>query len=83
MTIQELIQKSLDIHGGTQTSFAKACGVSQGLVSQFLRGAKKPGWKTCQKIELITQGKVTRHQLRPDIFGEKPALGLIVERVTT
>lgn len=71
MTTRDLIKKSLEIHGGTQSSFAKACGVSQGLVSQFLCGAKKPGWKTCQKIELITRGKVTRHQLRPDIFGDE------------
>jgi len=70
MTTRELIRKSLDIHGGTQSTFAKACGVSQGLVSQFLKGSKKPGWKTCKKIESITGGKVTRQDLRPDIFGE-------------
>jgi len=35
-----------------------------------LRGTKKPGWKTCQKIEMITKGKVTKQQLRPDIFHE-------------
>jgi len=71
MTIPDLIRKSLDIHGGTQTSFAKECGVSQGLISQFLCGVKKPGWKTCQKIEAITGGEVNRYHLRPDIFGEK------------
>lgn len=70
MTIQDLIKKSLEIHGGTQSTFAKDCGVSQGLISQFLKGAKKPGWKTCQKIEVITKGEVTKQQLRPDIFHE-------------
>ena len=70
MTIQDLIKKSLDIHGGTQSTFARDCGVSQGLISQFLRGTKKPGWKTCQKIEVITKGAVTKQELRPDIFHE-------------
>ena len=69
MTTQDLIKKSLEIHGGTQSAFAKACGVSQGLISQFLLGLKKPGWKTCQKIEAITDGKVKKQDLRPDIFG--------------
>ncbi len=71
MTIEKLVKKSMDIHGGTQAEFAKACGISQGLVSQFLAGAKKPGWKTCQQIEKATKGRVTRHQLRSDIFGSK------------
>ena len=70
MTTQELIRKSLEIHGGNQSTFARACGVSQGLISQFLLGVKKPGWKTCKKIEVITGGKVTRQEHRPDIFGE-------------
>jgi DNA-binding transcriptional regulator YdaS (Cro superfamily) len=65
------VKKSMEIHGGTQAEFAEACGVSQGLISQFLSGAKKPGWKTCKKIELLTHGQVTRYQLRPDIFGDQ------------
>lgn len=69
MTTEELVKKSIEIHGGTQVEFAKACGISQGLVSQFLSGAKRPGWRTCKKIEQVTNGKVTRYQLRSDIFG--------------
>lgn len=71
MTTEKLVKKSMDIYGGTQAEFAKACGISQGLVSQFLTGAKKPGWKTCQKIEHVTNGKVTKYQLRSDIFGSQ------------
>lgn len=71
MTTEELVKKSMDIFGGTQTEFAKACGISQGLVSQFLSGAKRPGWRTCQRIERVTNGVVTRHQLRSDIFGNE------------
>lgn len=70
MTIEELVKKSMELHGGTQAEFAQACGISQGLVSQFLSGAKQPGWRTCQRIELVTNGRVTRYQLRSDIFGE-------------
>ena len=61
----------MDIHGGTQAEFAQACRISQGLVSQFLSGAKQPGWRTCQQIERVTDGKVTRYQLRSDIFGNE------------
>ena len=68
MDKQDVIKKAFDIFGETQKEFAQACGVSQGLISQFLTGAKRPGWRTCQKIEQITNGQVTRQQLRPDIF---------------
>lgn len=71
MTTVELVEKAMSIHGGTQAEFAHACEISQGLVSQFLSGAKKPGWKTCQCIEAVTNGGVTRYQLRSDIFGEE------------
>lgn len=71
MTTEELVKKSMDIHGGTQVEFAQACEISQGLVSQFLSGAKQPGWRTCQRIEQATAGRVTRYQLRPDIFGDE------------
>jgi len=71
MTTSDLVKKSMNIHGGTQAEFAKACGISQGLVSQFLSGAKQPGWRTCQCIERVTKGRVTRYQLRSDIFGEE------------
>lgn len=70
MATEDLVKQSMDIHGGTQVEFAQACGISQGLVSQFLSGAKKPGWRTCQQIERVTNGKITRFQLRSDIFGE-------------
>jgi len=71
MTTEKLVKKSMELYGGTQAEFARACGISQGLVSQFLSGHKRPGWKTCQKIEKVTNGRVTRYQLRSDIFGEE------------
>jgi len=71
MTTTDLVKKAMNIHGGTQAEFAQACEISQGLVSQFLSGAKQPGWRTCQGIERVTGGRVTRHQLRSDIFGEQ------------
>ena len=68
-----LVRKSMAIYGGTQAEFALACGVSQSLISQFLSGTKRPGWRTCRNIEDLTQGQVSRYQLRPDIL-VNPAL---------
>lgn len=71
-----LVRKSMAIHGGTQAEFAIACGVSQSLISQFLSGTKRPGWRTCKNIERLTQGQVSRYQLRPDIFGEPDSIDI-------
>ena len=71
-----LVRKSMAIYGGTQAEFALACGVSQSLISQFLSGTKRPGWRTCRNIEDLTQGQVSRYQLRPDIFGEPSSIDL-------
>ncbi|MEM5529571.1 Cro/CI family transcriptional regulator [Gammaproteobacteria bacterium AS21] len=54
---------------GTQSNFAKAVGVSQGMVSFWLRGTHLVTWQQAIKVEEVTEKKVTRHQLRPDIFG--------------
>lgn len=52
----------------SQPAFAKKVGVSQGLVSQWLLGNKRPGWSSAKKIEAATNGIVTCHDVRPDIF---------------
>lgn len=52
----------------TQAEFAQKVGVTQGRVSQWIRGAVIPA-ERCRAIEAATEGKVTVHDLRPDIFG--------------
>jgi DNA-binding transcriptional regulator YdaS (Cro superfamily) len=52
----------------TQGDLAKALGVSQGLVSQWLSGATSVTAERAVQIEQITGGKVKRQELRPDLY---------------
>ena len=51
----------------TQKEFAQSLGVSQGLVSQWVRGRCKVSFEYCQAIERVTDGAVTWQELRPDL----------------
>jgi DNA-binding transcriptional regulator YdaS (Cro superfamily) len=64
MRLDEYLKKT------TQDEFAKAAGVSQGLISQWLSGTTSITAENAVKIERITKGAVTRQELRPDIFNE-------------
>lgn len=52
----------------TQTSLAKRLGCSQGLISQWLAGTTRVSAEKAKEVEAATDGAVTRHELRPDIF---------------
>ena len=54
----------------SQYLFAKDLGVSQGLVSQWLLGKTLVSPKKCVFIEQITNGAVTRQDLRPNDYWE-------------
>lgn len=56
-------------HGG-QTEFARRLGVTQGLVWQWLEGKTKVTPVKAKLIEELTDGAVSRHELRPDVFDE-------------
>lgn len=59
------------VPGKTKRALAQACGVKPQAVSQwFSRGIVPVG--RCLAIEDATRGSVTRYELRPDIFGDKP-----------
>ena len=64
MNLREYVEKN-----GGQTQFGKVLGVSQGLVWQWLEGKTRITAERALEIERATSGKVTRHDLRPDIFG--------------
>ncbi len=51
---------------------ARACGVKQGHVWHWLNKSHRVPADYVLTIEAATGGAVTRHELRPDIFG-KPA----------
>lgn len=58
---------------GSQTELARRIGgrVRTGHLYHWLR-AKVPA-EHCAAIEQATDGKVTRYDLRPDVFGHPPA----------
>lgn len=55
----------------TQASFAKQLGVSQGLVSQWIRGRTAITAKRAIEIEDATNGTVSRFELLPEIFDRR------------
>lgn len=60
----------------TQKQLAKAVGVHQSFVSQWLNDERPVPPTKCRAIESATCGAVTAAELRPDVFGEsqqKPA----------
>jgi DNA-binding transcriptional regulator YdaS (Cro superfamily) len=57
----------------SQTSLARRIGVSQGLVYQWVSGRTRITAERALQIESATEGKVSRHETRPDIFGEAKA----------
>lgn len=70
MELRQYIEKN-----GGQTALANKISVSQGMVWQWLQWLddKNKGTRiTAERaleIERATEGAVTRHELRPDIYG--------------
>jgi len=54
---------------GSQKKLADAMGCSQQQISYLLKGARNVSAEMAVSIERATAGAVTRHHLRPDIFG--------------
>lgn len=52
----------------SQEEFAKAIGVTQGLVSHWVTGRTRIPAERVLTIEQATGGLVTRHELRPDLY---------------
>jgi len=67
----DAIQRAVEIVG-TQTELARRIGATQGQVSHWVVGFKPVPPNRCIPIEKATEGQVTRYELRPDIFGERP-----------
>lgn len=54
----------------TVAAFARALGLKSPTVHQWLDGSRAVPAGQCLKIEQVTGGKVSRYDLRPDVFGE-------------
>lgn len=63
------VEKAASILGGVD-QIADAFSVSPQAVYKWIN--KKIPANRCLEMEKLTNGEITRHQLRPDIFGEKP-----------
>lgn len=55
---------------GTQAALARTLGVKPQHVWNWLNRDEKVPAEQVLAIEKATEGKVTRHDLRPDIFGQ-------------
>lgn len=70
------IQAYLEKHRLSQAQFAEKIGVTQGAVWQWIQWLDNPNKGTrmsaekAKEIEDRTEGEITRHDLRPDIYQE-------------
>lgn len=67
------IKKAVSILGITQADFAEKLDVSPAFVSQMVSGHRRVPPALCQVIEDLTDGQVTCHDLRPDVFRNSKA----------
>lgn len=68
---QTPISKAVDAAGGRQ-ALAGLLGVNPSLISQWLTGHRPVAAHHVIAIETAAAGAVTRHDLRPDVFGPAP-----------
>ena len=64
------LQKAIEIVGG-QTALARHLGLKQPHIWQWLNVSKRVPAEFVLEIERATAGRVSRHELRPDIYPEK------------
>ena len=55
----------------SEAALAAAVGVKQPSVNYMLRKGKRVPAEWCLPIEEATGGKITRHDLRPDLYPEQ------------
>lgn len=64
------IERAIEEVGG-QVAMAERLNISPQAVNKWARKKQAPADR-CLEIEKATAGKVTRYQLRPDVFGTRP-----------
>ena len=63
----EAVKKAISLLGN-QAKLAKEISLSQSTISKWTHGKRLPTGKNARAIEIATGGRVTREELRPDIF---------------
>jgi DNA-binding transcriptional regulator YdaS (Cro superfamily) len=66
MTLEEYFK---DKPRGAKVDLARALGISKTWMSLLTSGRSVPSPELAHSIERHTHGKVTRKELRPDLFG--------------
>ncbi|MGH8652165.1 MAG: helix-turn-helix domain-containing protein [Gammaproteobacteria bacterium] len=57
---------------GSQAALARCLGIRSQAVQQWTTTGRAPA-ERCLALEQATRGKVSRYELRPDVFGPAPA----------
>lgn len=70
MTSEEALELAISITGSMQ-ALADHLGITKGAVSQWKLPGRRIPIKHCRDIEVLTEGKVRREDLRPDVFGTR------------
>ncbi len=65
------ILRAVAIHGGRKRAFAESLGITPQMLNHWLARKRVPA-EYCIAVEKATQGIVTRYDLRPEVFGDKP-----------
>ena len=68
----EALRAAKDILG-SERAVASVVGVKQPSVNYILNAGKKVPAEWCIPLEQATGGKITRHQLRPDLYPAQDA----------
>jgi len=58
---------------GSQQAMADALTIKSPSISGWRQSGRVPA-ERCAAIEQLTNGAVTRHDLRPDVFGPLPSI---------
>jgi len=60
---------------GRRDLFAARIGLSEHTLNAYCAGQRVPSGELCLAIEVATLGKLTRLDLRPDLFGDVTEAG--------
>lgn len=66
-----IYRRVLKLAGGRPRDLVAALGVFPQHVNHWKKRGFSPD--ACEKIEALYPGQISRHDLRPDLFGEKAA----------
>lgn len=64
------MQQVIDAMNGypSKAAFCRAIGMKEQFLTQILNGVKRVPPRYALAIEKVTKGRITRQQIRPDIY---------------